>query len=331
MYMFVIFLGSWKKRNGEDPSNSGTTVTCAIFQYIRMFIANVGDSAAVLGKVNPKHKEPGQPEIIAKVLTKKHTPMDPSERDRIEKLGGSVVSSKGSMRVVWKRKRPLLTNGEQTNEKSCDFDYIPKLNMTRSLGDLWSTTEDNEYLISPIPHVHVHEYDFINDRFIILGTDGLWNVITPQESVETVYHFCQGDVPNDDKLLKALLKLIDNALEQWSNRKLVADNVSAVVGTFRPSTGELRHTDKGIDLHVSMPSPCGYPLNENLLQTSTPLDGDDDKEFSDKGRNSLQTSWKSFDLANHKLGKQAEKECPSVTSPVKHFIMAEMLNNMAYL
>ena len=192
-----------------------------------MIIANVGDSVVVLGKVNAKYGESGQPAVIAEVMTRKHTPDDKSEKDRIENLGGSVSSN----RVVWKRKRP-----SQTNEKSCIFDHIPKLNMTRCLGDLWSVTEDDEYLISPIPHVHVHDYNFTDEKFIVLGSDGLWDVITPQECVEMIYHLCEGDVTDDFKVLKALRQLIHNALERWSSRKLVADNVSAVIGIFQPYT-----------------------------------------------------------------------------------------------
>ena len=48
---------------------------------------------------------------------------------------------KGVLRVTWQQS---LTK----NTKPCD--RIPQLNITRSLGDLWSSTRDNHYLISPM-------------------------------------------------------------------------------------------------------------------------------------------------------------------------------------
>ena len=59
-----------------------------------------------------------------------------------------------------------------------------------------------------------------------------YHMISPQESVETVYHFCQDDIANREKLLKAVKALIDNVLKRWSKRKMVADNISAVIAIF---------------------------------------------------------------------------------------------------
>ena len=210
-----------------------------------MFVANVGDSAVVLGKTNSKFGEPGEPEVIAQVMTKKHAPSNKNERERIEKLGGSVSSSN---RVVWE---PIQTNGGLVDRK-------PKLNMTRSLGDLWSITEDKKYLISPIPDVCVHYHDFSKDKFIIMGTDGLWDVIAPQEGVEMLHRFFDGDHMNEDKLDQAPKILMNEALERWRKRHQIADNISVVIASFQPWPYEVANDDN---------SYCG-----RLLQSSTVLD-----------------------------------------------------------
>lgn len=68
-----------------------------------------------------------------------------------EALGGSIS---GSLRVVWERKkRSQSGTGEQYL-----IDKIPLLNMTRSLGDLWSITSNNKYLVSPVPDIQVHSH-----------------------------------------------------------------------------------------------------------------------------------------------------------------------------
>ena len=59
------------------------------------------------------------------------------ERNRIQALGGSISKS---MQVVWEHKK--LHGGVTVIEK------IPLLNIARSLGDLWSVTDNNQYLIS---------------------------------------------------------------------------------------------------------------------------------------------------------------------------------------
>lgn len=192
-----------------------------------MFIANVGDSAVVLGKANPKYGKLGKPEVIAKVMTRKHSLKDEMERKRIEQLGGLISSDKGVERVVWKR--------VQYSQEPCKVEYIPKLNMTRSLGDLWSVTDNDEYIISPIPDVRVHNFD-LNDKFLILGTDGLWNMIRPQESIEIAHRLCNGVDVNEVEIVNAAQKLIDIALELWEEKKLLADNITAVVGNFQRLT-----------------------------------------------------------------------------------------------
>lgn len=61
---------------------------------------------------------------------------------------------------------------------------LPFLNMARSLGDYWSA-RDTEYIISPEPDVSVH--DIQDSDFIVLGTDGVWDVLSPQEAADVVH------------------------------------------------------------------------------------------------------------------------------------------------
>lgn len=58
-----------------------------IFRQGHIFVANVGDSTAVLAISNPKAKESNQHPVIAVVLMKDHKPEDPEEARKIENLG----------------------------------------------------------------------------------------------------------------------------------------------------------------------------------------------------------------------------------------------------
>ena len=200
-----------------------------------MYVANVGDSTIILAKASP-----GLSNELQR-MTRNHKPRNVSERIRIEILGGSVIPYKGVLRVVHK--------------ESPEVDKLPKLNMTRSLGDLWSITKHGKYLICPVPHVSIHHFDFTQDEFIVMGSDGLFNVVTPQMSVKIVQESCKGDIKNAAEAYKAAEELVTYALQEWDRKKLRADNVTAVVGFIN------RHTFK-----QAMCSSCKDQLDIQLLQ-----------------------------------------------------------------
>ena len=56
-----------------------------------------------------------------------------------------------------------------------------------SLGDLWSYDYSTEtYVVSPDPDVAVLPLDPSKHRCLILASDGLWNMLTPEETVHMV-------------------------------------------------------------------------------------------------------------------------------------------------
>lgn len=62
------------------------------------------------------------------------------------------------------------------------------------IGDLWSFNyQNNEYVVSPVPDVSVQELDPAIHKCLILGSDGLWNVMTAESAAAIVadleYHF----------------------------------------------------------------------------------------------------------------------------------------------
>lgn len=54
-------------------------------------------------------------------------------------------------------------------------------------GDLWSyNSELNTFVVSPEPDVKVDTIDIKSYRCLIFGTDGLWNMLSPQAAVSIV-------------------------------------------------------------------------------------------------------------------------------------------------
>ncbi|XP_065892887.1 protein phosphatase 1D-like [Dysidea avara] len=211
----------WKKTKYGEPSTAGTTVACAIIESYRIFIANVGDSTVVLGKSNLNDREP---KILAEIITRDHKPGDEEERRRIEALGGSVLN----MRVVWERKMVVTTSMTEVYQ----VHQIPFHNVARRLGDLWSVTENNEYLVSPIPDIYVHYFDWTKDKFLILASDGLWNMLNPQTAVNIVHSLCKDGIKNAAEAGKVASALVDKALYEWDKRNLTADNISVLIVFF---------------------------------------------------------------------------------------------------
>ena len=64
------------------------------------------------------------------------------------------------------------------------------------LGDLWSYNYlKEEFVVSPEPDVSVVKLDPVKDKCLVIGSDGLWNMMSAEESVNMVfdleYHFEQ--------------------------------------------------------------------------------------------------------------------------------------------
>lgn len=250
-------LPEWPKTLMGLPSTSGTTASVVVIRGNRMYVAHVGDSAVVLGLQD----DASVPLVRAVEVTQDHKPELPRERKRIEGLGGSVIKKSGVNRVVWKRPR-LSHNGPV--RRSTVIDQIPFLAVARALGDLWSYDfYSGEFVVSPEPDTSVMTLDPRKHRYIILGSDGLWNMVLPQEAVSV----CQN---NDEALVacgvSSARQLVRHALLRWRQRMLRADNTSAIVICLQEpgaSQDPLHHDEVIFDLNQCQPtslSRAGTPL-----------------------------------------------------------------------
>ncbi|TRY81457.1 hypothetical protein DNTS_008164 [Danionella cerebrum] len=217
-------LPEWPKTVTGLPSTSGTTASVVVIRHDRMYVAHVGDSAVVLGVQD----HPSDDFIRAVEITQDHKPDLPKERERIEGLGGSVIKKSGVNRVVWKRPR-LTHNGPV--RRSTVIDQIPFLAVARALGDLWSYDfYSGEFVVSPEPDTAVIKLDLKQHRYVILGSDGLWNMVSAQEAVA----ICQENdnskqEKNQKENVSNAVLLVNHALLRWRQRMLRADNTSAIV------------------------------------------------------------------------------------------------------
>ncbi|WOL11344.1 putative protein phosphatase 2C 33 isoform X1 [Canna indica] len=143
-----------------DCSFSGTTAVTLIKQGQELVIGNVGDSRAVLGTRNQNNS------LIAVQLTMDLKPNLPSEEERITQCSGRVFA---------------LTDEPDVARVWLPDKDIPGLAMSRTLGDFCLK---NFGLISvpDISYLHITK----RDEFVVMATDGVWDVLSNQEVVDIV-------------------------------------------------------------------------------------------------------------------------------------------------
>lgn len=63
----------------------------------------------------------------------------------------------------------------------------PGLSTSRTIGDLYMKRPKN--LVPSTPDLRVCTVDFYRDTFVVLGSDGIWDVITDQEACNLVSEY----------------------------------------------------------------------------------------------------------------------------------------------
>ncbi|KAK4561939.1 hypothetical protein RGQ29_004691 [Quercus rubra] len=167
-------------------SSSGTTALTALIFGRMMLIANAGDCRAVLGKRGK-----------AVELSKDHKPDSFSERPRIEKLGGVVYDG--------------YLNGQ--------------LSVARAIGD-WHM-KDPEGSSSPLSAEPELQDMVLNeeDEFLILGCDGLWDVMSSQ---------CAVTIARKELMLHNDPERCSRELVREALKRNTCDNLTVVTVCFSP-------------------------------------------------------------------------------------------------
>ncbi|KAG6481831.1 hypothetical protein ZIOFF_058453 [Zingiber officinale] len=169
-----------------DCTYSGTTSVSIMKQGEDLIIANLGDSRAVMAAVS----EDGRLEAIQ--LTTDLKPSVPQEAERIRKSNGRVFALKCEPHI----QRVWLPN-----------ENFPGLAMARAFGDFHL----KNYGVISIPDVsHYHLTD--RDLFLVLATDGVWDVLSNEEAVSAVWSGSSSS--NEDPSRK----LVEAARRAWRSK-----------------------------------------------------------------------------------------------------------------
>lgn len=143
---------------------SGCTCVAVYCKENRLYIANTGDSRAVMASLDENGR------VIAIPLSRDHKPDDPDEMDRINRWGGFV--------------RPAPEIGLSARVYLDAEHTMIGLAMSRSIGD--HAVKDVGVIAEP--EVQVYDIEE-NNLFMIMASDGVWEFINSQVSY-FLFFFC---------------------------------------------------------------------------------------------------------------------------------------------
>jgi len=163
---------------------------------------NIGDSRIVLSKKNPRTTLYDQ-----YPLTIDHKPENKKEKIRLLKHNARIESLKdeygnyiGPLRI-WKK----------------DFNF-PGLSMTRSFGDKISV----DLGIICEPEIKIFNYK-IEDKFIIIASDGIWEFINNEECCRIIGKYYP------DEIEMAINEVNKIARKRWMKEEDVIDDISIII------------------------------------------------------------------------------------------------------
>ena len=270
---------SKQRSTSVDGSESGA---CSLVAYLRertLWVANAGDCVAVLARVvmgsggggggdggaaaasgvksvtdkaARMRLDPCGGRFSAIKLSTEHKPNLPSERKRIESMGGWVRETEieEDTGELLNPSRMYRERGEANRHKG------PGLAISRSIGDLNATrcgmSAEPEVvkheLRSTLPRSHLSDADLPKtaeeaiateapstpsgdgadeDAFLILASDGVWEFLTAQDAVDIVAPvYARGG-----KAMDACKALIDRAKAEWLENEgdCYRDDITALV------------------------------------------------------------------------------------------------------
>lgn len=201
---------AWLEKLTSDESYSGCTATTALVRSDRIIVANVGDSRAVLSRsgtaldLSTEHRVYGRGDAIA------------SEVERVESVGGWVEDG---------RVCGILAVSRAFGDSDFKSSGLKRM-LSKGVEDGFWTEEfasTAEFTGDPVisePDVFELATSEDADEFLIVATDGLWDVISSQEVIELARNqFRKGKAPPE----------VAERLASIAVRRHTADNVAVVV------------------------------------------------------------------------------------------------------
>jgi serine/threonine protein phosphatase PrpC len=209
-----------------DSRCSGATCTLALITNNIISVSNCGDSRCVLGRRN------GAGGYTAVQLSNDHKPDMPEERKRVLSCGGHLGCRQA---MVNQGGRGLVS----VPVGPCRVWYQYRgdtlgLAMSRSLGD----GIVHKCGVSAEPETLDHTIAE-GDEFLIVATDGIWDVVDSNQAVQVVQNFAIKS-PNWDAH-EAALWLSKYARSRWEKMSPMVDDITCIIVKLSPPPAATSH------------------------------------------------------------------------------------------
>ena len=189
-----------------DCTLSGSTCVSLFISLDKIICANIGDSRAVLARY-----ENGNYNTIK--ISRDHKPTEFDEMKRILENNGRIEKYYDTdFDAFVGPKRIWLKNND-----------IPGLAMTRSFGDVIG----HNVGVTSEPEITKTIFNG-SERFAIIASDGIWEYIDSEESVEIVKEFYENDMDANG----AVESLVKEAFSRWKREEDTVDDITAIVVFF---------------------------------------------------------------------------------------------------
>lgn len=199
-----------------DSFYSGAAAVTIIREGDLLVVANIGDCRAVLGTT----LDDGS--LVAVQLSVDFKPNLPQETERIFKSGGTVSESEDEPGVS-----RIRASNDETSEGPG-----PGLALSRAFGDFFV----KDFGLISEPDV-IQRTITTRDRFVILATDGVWDVVSNEKAVEIVSSASERD--------ESSKRLVEYAAGQWKRQRpgFCTDDISVVCLFFHNTSSQQLESD----------------------------------------------------------------------------------------
>ncbi|CAN6272656.1 unnamed protein product [Urochloa humidicola] len=229
-----------KLHKNIDCFFSGTTAVAVIKQGHNLIIGNLGDSRAVLGTRDENNQ------LVAIQLTVDLKPNIPSEAHRIRQRRGRIFALPEEPEVarVWLPKY-----------------NSPGLAMARAFGDFCL----KDHGVISMPDVSYHRITE-KDEFIVLATDGVWDVLSNDEVVSIV--------SRATSRASAARFLVESAHRAWRTRFPTSKIDDCAVVCLFLNTDEASESSSSVSNNLANPVEVSSDQHSTTVQLSTGVPAD---------------------------------------------------------
>jgi len=206
-----------------DDSMSGTTAITAFFNNTEVFVANIGDSRAIIGEKKGKR-------VLAYSLSIDQTPYRQDERERVKQAGAVIMSCDQLEGIVEYHENwnvalgDELDNGGDPPRVWAPGKSFPGCAFTRSIGDAVAegigVFAEPELLCKEITP---------DDQFVVVASDGVWEFLTNQSVAEMILKFTEP--------LDACRAVVAEAYRLWLQYEVRTDDITMIVAFIDGGAG----------------------------------------------------------------------------------------------